>query len=94
MNKTAVKEVLEIEQVVQPDPTLDGLQAPGGTFVSREELGAGVIREIAHEPIFPPLDAKPPEEEEILVHWVSADFDTWAGSLWRCSKTGHWDSLR
>lgn len=76
MNTTAVDELFQIEQVVQPAQNLAGLQGPHGTLVLREHLGPGVVLETRYVPPPFPLNNKPPEEE-ILVHWAAADFDAW-----------------
>jgi hypothetical protein len=64
MNKTTVTEQAGLEEVVQARKELAGIQGPGGMFVLRDELGAGVIHDIA-------------PDGEYLVHWVQADFDAW-----------------
>jgi hypothetical protein len=84
MSKIMVNEQPRIEEVVQPGRDLAGVQAPDGSFVPREELGAGVIREVAHghEPWREFGEAQTQEGHErrgreVMVHWVAADFDAW-----------------
>ena len=48
MSSQTIEQLPEVEQVVKPVQTLAGLQGIDGTFVPRDALGPGIIREVKH----------------------------------------------
>jgi hypothetical protein len=64
MNKTMVNKQPRIEEVVRSRQDLAGVQDLDGTYVPNEKLGIGVVSDIR-------------SDNEILVHWVASDIDTW-----------------
>lgn len=64
MNKTLVNKQPRIEEVVRSRQDMAGVQDLDGTYVPNEKLGIGIISGIR-------------SDNEILVHWVASNVDTW-----------------